>query len=71
MMTELVAIDDKRCCSDDGVASGRTSLMLVPSTGTELEPLINDDQPNASTSNVTLIWTKGTKMNGILLRQVL
>lgn len=63
MMIVWVWIDGKRCCSGDDVAFDRLTLMLGPNTGTELEPSINGDLPNASTSSVTLIWTKGTEMN--------
>lgn len=66
LMVVLFWIDGKRCCSGDDVAFGRLTLMLVPSTGTELEPSINDDRPNACTSSVTLIWTKGTVTNATL-----
>lgn len=72
LMVVLLWNDGKRRCSGDDVAFGRRTLMLGPSTWTELEPLTNDDLLNASTSSVTLIWTRGTVTNGrIPLRQVL
>lgn len=67
MMVVLLWIDGKLRYSGDDVAFGRLTLMLALNTGTVLEPWTSDDLQNASTSSVTLIWTRGTATNGRIL----